>query len=80
MVANAHQWALRQAIAIAKHDSWRRLCEEAIVENLWSVFKKVTCPRGPHRISTLEVDGQRLYDDSQKATALMQKLFPTPSV
>ena len=25
------------------------------------------------------MDGQRLYDDAQKATALMQKFFPTPS-
>ena len=78
-MANAHQQTLKQAIVTAKHDSWRRFCDEATEENLWSAFKKVTRPHSPHIISTLEVDGQRLYDDSQKATALMQKFFPTPS-
>ena len=79
MVANAHQRALRQAIASAKRDSWRSFCEEASEENLWSAFKKVTRARGPHRIGTLDVDGQQLYGDAQKATVLMQKFFPSPS-
>ena len=79
MVANAHQRALRQAIATAKHDSWRRFCKKATEENLWSAFKKVTRAHGPHKIGTLEVDGQQLYSDVQKATILMQKFFPSPS-
>ena len=77
--ANAHQRTLRQAIATAKRDSWRRFCEEASEENLWDAFKKVTRARGPHQIGTLEVDGQQLYGDSQKASALMQKFFPPSS-
>ena len=79
VTANTHQRALRQAIASAKRDSWRRFCEEASEENLWDAFKKVTRTRGPHRIGTLEVDGQQLYGDAQKATVLMQKFFPPPS-
>ena len=79
VVANAHQRALRQAIATAKRDSWRRFCEEASEENLWSAFKKVTRARGPRRIGTLEVDGQQLHSDAQKAAVLMQKFFPSPS-
>ena len=78
MTANAHQRALRQAIASAKWDSWRRFYEEASEENLWDAFKKVTHARGPHRIGTLEVDGQQLYGDAQKATVLLQKFFPPP--
>ena len=39
----------------------------------------VTRPRGSHRIGTLEVDGQCLYDDASKAGALMRKFFPAPS-
>ena len=77
--ANAHQRALRQAIASAKRDSWRRFCEEATEENLWDAFKKVTRARGSRRIDTLEVDGQRLYDDARKAAVLMARFFPTPS-
>ena len=79
MTANAHQRALRQAIVSAKRDSWWRFYEEATEENLWDAFKKVTHARGPHRIGTLEVDGQWLYGDAQKAAALMQKIFPPPS-
>ena len=56
MVANAHQQTPKQAIATAKRDSWRCFCKQAIEENLWSDFKKVTRPRGSHRIGTLEVD------------------------
>ena len=78
MVANAHQRALWQATIVAKHDSWRHFCEEAFEENFWSAFKKVKRPCGPHKIGTLEVDGRRLYDDAQKAMALLQKFFPTP--
>ena len=76
VTANAHQRALRQAIASAKRDCWRRFCEEATEETLWDAFKKVTRARGPRRIGTLEVDGQRLYDDAQKAPVLMQSFFP----
>ena len=49
VVANAHQQALRQAIATAKRDSWRSFCKEATEENLWSAFKKVTRARGPQQ-------------------------------
>ena len=81
VTANARtRGALRQAIATAKRDSWRRFCEEASEEHLWDAFKKVTRARGPHRIGTLEVDGQQLYGDAQKATVLMQKFFPPPSL
>ena len=31
------------------------------------------------QIGTLEVDGQQLYGDAQKAAVLMQKFFPPPS-
>ena len=64
VVANAHQRTLRQAIATAKHDSWRRFCKEAIEENLWNAFKKVMYTCGPQRIGTLEVDPQQLCDDA----------------
>ena len=79
VTANAHQRALRQTIASAKRDSWRRFFEEATEENLWDAFKKVTHTRGPHRIGALEVDGQQLYGDAHKAAVLVQKFFPSPS-
>ena len=79
VVANARQRAFRQAIAEAKRACWRKFCEEASEETLWSALKTVTRPRGSCRIGNLEVDGQCLYDDASKAGALMRKFFPAPS-
>ena len=74
---NACRRCLRRAIATAKQDCWRKMCEDASDEDLWTVFRKLTKPRRPHRMDDLHVDGSWIIDDKAKARALADHFFPT---
>ena len=69
---------LRRAIADAKQACWRRMCEDASDEDLWTTFRKLTRARRPSRMGDLRVEDTWITDDAGKARVLADRFFPSP--
>ena len=68
---------LRRAIAEAKRQSWRKMCEDTSDEDLWTTFRKLTRPRHASRLGDFRVDETWISDDAGKARVLADRFFPT---
>ena len=69
---------LRRAIAEAKQQCWRKMCEDTSNEDLWTTFRKLTRPRHASHMGNLWVNETWISDDAGKARVLADRFFPTP--
>ncbi len=74
---NACRRHLQKAISRAKHASWRKMCEQASDEDIWTAFRKLTRPRRLRTIPVLRVNDDHIADDEGKARVLLDRFFPS---